>query len=349
MGWLPDDIFGISLYRFAAVVVGVVVLFLGVAYWYMFSMPGASHRGKLPPLSDAQVSAADRLRGHVEKLAGEIGVRNIDHPEAYRRAADYLIEQLESWGYSPKRRSFEVDGVETANIVVEKPGGKESAEIVVVGAHYDSVSSSPGADDNASGVASALELARRFRDVETRRTLRIVFFANEEAPYFGGPEMGSWRYARDARESGARIVSMFSLEMLGYYSTEVGSQKYPAGLSWIYPERGHFVAFVGNLWNRGLVASSISEFRRNGSFPSYGIAAPQFVPGISLSDHSAFWVHDFPAVMVTDTAFFRNDHYHRRSDTPETLDYERMARVVDGLEAVVAGQAKLVGSSMDGR
>jgi Zn-dependent M28 family amino/carboxypeptidase len=162
-----------------------------------------------------------------------------------------------------------------------------------------------------------------------------VAFANEEPPYSFGPEMGSWAWAKRARERGEAIRAMFSLEMLGYYRDAPGSQRYPAPLGLFYPDRAHFVAFVGDLGARGLVRRSIEAFRKNAQFPSEGVAAPAFIPGVTWSDHWSFGRHGYPAIMVTDTAFYRYPHYHLPSDTPDKLDYERMARVTIGLAAML--------------
>jgi Zn-dependent M28 family amino/carboxypeptidase len=200
------------------------------------------------------------------------------------------------------------------------------AAAVVVGAHYDTVPGSPGADDNASGVAVLIELSKMLAGI------RFVAFANEEAPYFLGPEMGSYVYAR---ERGKGVRAMFSLEMLGYYRDAPGSQTYPAPLGFFYPDRADFIAFVGDLGAIRLVRKAIGAFRRHASFPSEGLAAPAMIPGVSWSDHWSFRKHGYPAVMVTDTAFYRYPHYHLPSDTPEKLDYERMARVTMGLAAML--------------
>ncbi|MFB6375232.1 MAG: M28 family peptidase, partial [Bradymonadaceae bacterium] len=167
------------------------------------------------------------------------------------------------------------------------------------------------------------------------RTLRFVFFANEEAPYHHTDTMGSLRHARQSKADGESIVAMMSLEMLGYYTTEPGSQAYPPLLGWFYPDRGHFIGFVGNFSSRGIVKRAIGAFRDSVDFPSYGFAGPESVPGVGLSDHSSFWEVGYPALMVTDTAYNRNPHYHQPSDMPDTLDYGRFARVVDGLIGVV--------------
>ncbi len=319
--------------------VALVAVVVGLCGWkLMFGMPGESYRGELPPATDRQAELAERLRGHVERLAGEYPGRHPGSPD-YEAAREFIVAELEGMGYEPDLETFEARGFECANVVVEVGGEARSDEIVVVGAHYDAVRNSPGADDNASGVAGLLEVARAFADASPERTLRFVFFANEEAPYFWTDAMGSLRHARGAREAGESIVAMLSLEMLGYYTDEPGSQEYPPLLSWLYPDRGDFIGFVGNFSSRQVVKESIGIFRREVDFPSHGFAGPGFVPGVGLSDHSAFWMVDYPALMVTDTAFHRNPHYHLPSDRPETLDYGRFGRVVDGLEGVLEAWA----------
>ncbi len=200
---------------------------------------------------------------------------------------------------------------------------------IVVGAHYDSVPGSPGADDNASAVAVLLELAA------LKVPARFVAFANEEMPYSRTDEMGSLAFAKRARSRAEPVKAMFSLEMLGFYSDAPGSQKYPPLLDWFYPDRANFIAFVGDLGAWRLVKRSHSLFRKHSSFPSEWLAGPAFIPGIMDSDHWAFRACGYPAVMVTDTAYNRNPHYHRASDTPEQLDYERMAHVTLGLAGML--------------
>jgi Zn-dependent M28 family amino/carboxypeptidase len=178
-----------------------------------------------------------------------------------------------------------------------------------------------------------IELARLLE--KERLPVRFVAFANEEPPYFLGPDMGSWRWARRARERGETVRAMLSLEMLGYYRDAPGSQRYPPPLGLFYPDRADFIAFVGDLGARKLVRRSILSFRRHAKFPSQGVAAPSFIPGVTWSDHWSFRNHGFPAIMVTDTAFYRYPHYHLPSDTAEKLDYERLARVTLGLAAVI--------------
>jgi Zn-dependent M28 family amino/carboxypeptidase len=276
------------------------------------SMPGRSYSGPLPRLTSEEGALVVRLRTHVQSLARAERNQDLETPARYIEKA--LGERAAS-------HYFESAGRRVRNI-------EAGTGDIVVGAHYDTVPGSPGADDNASGVAVLIELAAMLR----HRSIRFVAFANEEAPYFLGPEMGSFVYAR---ERGAGVKAMFSLEMLGYYRDAPGSQTYPAPLGLFYPDRADFIAFVGDLGALGLVRKSIGAFRRNAKFPSEGLAAPSIIPGVSWSDHWSFRQHGYPAVMVTDTAFYRYPHYHLPSDTPEKLDYERMARVTLGLAAML--------------
>jgi Zn-dependent M28 family amino/carboxypeptidase len=210
---------------------------------------------------------------------------------------------------------------------------------MVIGAHYDSVQGSPGANDNASGVAAILALARAFARTTPTRTLRFVAFTNEEPPLFQTTHMGSRVYARRSRERGEKIVLMLSLETIGYYSDEPGSQHLLFPLNLIYPSTGNFIAFVSNVENGFLVRQLVGSFRQQAQFPSEGGALWGLIPGVGWSDHWAFWKEGFPAVMVTDTALFRYPAYHSNADRPEFVQYERMARVVSGLHAVIAEMA----------
>ena len=194
----------------------------------------------------------------------------------------------------------------------------------------------PGANDNASGVAATLALARRLAGQRFQRTLRFVLFANEENPYFHTELMGSLRHAAGCRARGENVVAMLSLESMGYYSDAAGSQRYPWPVGWFYPDRGEFIAFVANLASRSLVRQAIESFRDTRMLASEGAALPSGTPGVGWSDHWSFWQHDYPAIMVTDTAVFRDPNYHRASDHPKNLDYVRLARVTLGLERVLS-------------
>jgi Zn-dependent M28 family amino/carboxypeptidase len=301
-------------------------------------MPGRSYRGELPPLTEKEKDLAGRLRVHVEELAGRIGERNVGRPGALQDAAEYVRAVLQGLDLETGSQVYEVRGQTVENIDAEIRGTAEPGEIVIVGAHYDSAPGSPGADDNATGVAALMEIGRILRRGPGSRSVRLAAFVNEEPPFFHTDEMGSFRYARRCRDRCESVGAMFCLESLGYYSDEPGSQKYPPLFNLLYPDRGDFVGFVGNAASRSLVRDSIRVFRRTTAFPSEGIAAPALVTGVDFSDQWGFWEHGYRAVMITDTPIFRNPHYHQPSDTPEHVDYGRLARVVDGLARVV-GQA----------
>ncbi len=281
-----------------------------------------------------------RLRRHVQALAGEIGERHVWRPRALRAAAGYIRAQFEAAGLAVAAQAYEAHGVRCENLEVTIPGSQRASEIVLAGAHYDTVEGSPGADDNASGVAGLIEIARELRASAPARTLKLVAFVNEEPPFFYFGEMGSKVYARAARARGDDIRLMLSLEMLGCYRDELGSQAYPPLLKWFYPPRGNFIAFVSNLRSRRALAEFTRAFRAHCEFPSERLVSPGFVPGVSWSDQLSFWRAGYAGVMVTDTAFYRYPHYHRPSDTPERLRYPEMARVVQGLARALAALAQ---------
>jgi Zn-dependent M28 family amino/carboxypeptidase len=307
----------------------------------MTAVPGRSHSGPLPPLAPAQVQLAERLRDHVEAVAS--GPHNVAHPLELEQAALHIERALASFGYAPDRQLFEADGQEVRNIevVIEPDPAARDAKTLVVGAHYDSFDDAPGANDNGTGVAGVIELARLLSDLRGRSTIRIrlALFVNEEPPYFKTELMGSLVYARRLKASGEPVLGMFSLETLGFYSEEEGSQHYPPPLGLLYPTTGNFVAFVGLISSRPFLRATVASFRTLAAFPSVGGTAPAFIPGIDWSDHWSFEQVGIPGVMITDTAPFRYPHYHTTRDRPDKVDYQRLARVVTGLEQVIRSWA----------
>lgn len=316
----------------AAVVAGVLYLLYAAA----FAMPGARHRGPLPPPSAEEEALAGRLREHVEHLASVIGPR--DRPGPTREAAAYLEAQLAGLGYTVRSRPFEAYGHAHRNLEVELPG---EGPIVLMGAHYDSVRHSPGANDNASGCAALLEVARRLAGRGGERTLRLVWFAAEEPPFFDTEAMGSRAYARESAAAGEAFEAVFALDSLAYYSDAPSSQRYPPVLGLFFPERGDFLAFVSNFASRRLLKRSIAAFRSAVALPTEGVAAPASLPGVGWSDHASFWHHGYPGVLITDTALYRDPAYHHAEDTPERLDYLRLARVTRGLVRLLEETAGL--------
>jgi hypothetical protein len=321
------------------VVVLLLVIAVAALLWASTSMPGRSYRGLLAPATEAQKALAAELRRDVQALCKN-GPRSVFAPASLRAAAVYIERAFRAAGYEVDEQEYTVETVVCQNLGVEVRGTSKADEIVLIGAHYDSVDESPGADDNASGVASMLALARRMRDAKPARTIRFVAFTNEEPPHFKTGQMGSYRYARRSNERGEKIVAMLSLESMGYYQTGAKTQRYPPPLDRLYPDTADFIAFAGNLGSGELVRRCVATVRARGNFPVEGAALPEVIQEIGWSDQWSFWQFGAKGLMVTDTALFRNPNYHRSSDTPETLDYGRMARVVEELQPVIEELAR---------
>jgi Zn-dependent M28 family amino/carboxypeptidase len=284
----------------------------------------------------ADAEMVRRLKGHVTMLAQTIGQRNVLQRQGYKEAAAYLTQQLDAQGYEVHRQDYRTsDKRPSSNFWVERAGGQGG--VLVVGAHYDSLlSGTPGADDNASGCASVLELARLLKDSKQGPTVRLALFANEEPPYFQTEDMGSLVLARKFLADRVEVLGMISMESIGYYCDEPNSQHFPPGVSG-YPDRGNFAAFVSDLSSKTFMERCLKGFQQARTIPAQGLAAPGMVEGISWSDHWSFSKCGFPAFMITDTAPFRNPNYHMSTDTPDTLDYERLAAVVEGTRQMILG------------
>lgn len=310
----------------SALGVTVLAVLCATALCCVTKMPGPSEPMSPPPESEPSLGALQsRLEAQVNEIAGKIGPRYLGRDNGgLELARDYIEAQFREMGYSPRRQEVPTDEGIAHNIEVEVIGQGAKSEIVVFGAHYDTEPGTPGADDNASGVAALLELARALRRVSLSRTLRFVAFANEEPPYFQTERMGSVVYARRCQARGENIVAMLSLEMLGYFSEQPGSQKYPDLIGWRFPDIGNFLAVVSDLGAVSFVRGVVGDLRSMGSLPVEGVALPSSVPGVWWSDHYGFRQAGYDAAMVTDTALFRNPHYHEQSDTPSTLDYRRL-------------------------
>ncbi len=323
------------------IVVGVPagIMIIGMGSLFLFSdisQPETPQADRVGGSLRAPVNEVD-LRRWVNRLSVDIAARPGGDVTKSRIAAKWIESELSevNMGYRPKVRIFEESEAEYRNVEAELPGATKPGEIVVVGAHYDSVSGCPGANDNATGVAAMLAIAQAFTGTENVRTLRFVAFANEEPPFFRTDAMGSLVYARACKRRGEKIVAMISLESLGYYSDEPNSQRFPPGLRKFYPDTGNFVGIVGDENSRPLVETFYRSFRRVSDFPVQKAALPADLPGIGWSDHWSFWQCGYPALMVTDTAPYRYPHYHKPSDTPDKVDFPRYSLVVKGLAGAV--------------
>lgn len=299
------------------------------------SMPGKSHEGPLEELDEVEQEIAENSLAVVTTMAVDIGERSINTPNELNACADFIETSFRELGYDVVRQPFEYRGIRMYNLIAELPGTTRPDEVFVLGAHYDTVIGTPGADDNATGVAALLEHARLLKDLKLSRTVRFVAFGNEENNGDGPYVMGSYHYAKACHEAGDNIVGMISLEMLGCYKDTEGSQLYPFPFSLFYPKAGSFIGFVGNIASAEFVKSVVAKFRETTKFPSEGACPPEKFSDISRSDHSSFWYFGYPALMATDTSNFRYEHVHMPEDTPDKVDFPKMARVVNGILKVV--------------
>jgi hypothetical protein len=290
----------------------------------------------------ASTDLAARLRGHVVAIAS--GEHNTATPAALERVARHIETTLVAEGYRVHRQEYRAGGVAVRNIEVSLANvqsGARPERIFIVGAHYDSAQGAPGANDNGSGTAAVLELARLLKGMHPSQgtELKFVFFVNEEPPWFMGADMGSMRHASALRRDNQNVEGALILETIGYFSSVAGSQQLPPGLEGRYPDTGNFIAFVGTRESSGLVAQALAAFRAGSDFPAEGLAAPAYVQGVTLSDHASYNRFGYPALMITDTAFLRYPYYHTAEDTPDKLDYRSLARVVTGLSHTIVALA----------
>jgi hypothetical protein len=281
-----------------------------------------------------------RLQQHVRAIASR--EHNTAKPEALEQSARYIEAALAAEGYPVRRQEYTWDGQRVRNLEVSlsNPGQARGPDrIIIVGAHYDSAPGSPGANDNGSGAAALLELARILKTVTPRKgtELKLVFFVNEEPPHFMTEGMGSWRHAKDLHERGQNVEAALILETIGYYTNARNSQRYPFGLAPFYPNAGNFIGFVGTLGSSGLVRKTLDAFRAASRFHAEGLAAPGFIEGVTWSDHTSYNRFGYQALMITDTAHLRYPHYHTAQDTPDKLDYPSIAHIVEGMARVIEG------------
>lgn len=287
------------------------------------------------PLEGNQQANKEILRQHVEKLAASDPPRNFAYPESLKKTAEYIVQKFEESGLKAEMPSFKIRKNTYYNVVTEL--GPKEGEAIVIGAHYDVCDDLPGADDNASGTAGLLELARMLAPIQDKLTRPVILVAYtlEEPPNFRAPTMGSVFHAKSMKEAGRTIKLMLSIEMIGYFKDEPDSQKYPLpAFKLLYPTVGNFISIIGRPNEFWIMRQAKAIFMSATDIPTYTANVPAAVPGVDYSDHLSYWNLGYPAVMVTDTAFMRNENYHKATDLPDTLDYERMAEVVNGIFAI---------------
>jgi Zn-dependent M28 family amino/carboxypeptidase len=322
----------------ALVIAAVLAAVLLFALHRVVRIPDVSSRGTTRALTAEDLALRASLMRDVATLASH-SQRNALDMRALAQSAEFIEASFHAAGLEPQRQAFHAGDVDYANVFAIVKGTTRPDEIVVIGAHYDSVFDSPGADDNASGVAGMLAVAHALAKHPADRTIHFVAFATEEPPFFRSMEMGSYHYAKSLHERRANVVGMLSVESIGYYSSKPRSQRYPAFLGRFFPAVADFIGVVGNLQSRGLAQRCAATFGRNG-VPVEAAALPSLVPEAGWSDQWSFWEFGYRAVMVTDTALFRNANYHTPDDTPDTLDYDQMTRVVVALTDVARELAR---------
>jgi Zn-dependent M28 family amino/carboxypeptidase len=321
-------------------VYGLLLAFLaGFLVWAYKAMVDIRPEVQRPSLDAQAWQGIDELepllKAHIVILADEIGPRNIFIPDKLNAAADYIRTYWKKLGYEVRAQTFSVQNVACQNLAIEIPGKSKPEEIVLVGAHYDTVSWAPGANDNGSAVAALLELSRLFSTESPSRTLRFVAFTNEEPPFFKTGSMGSLVYAKACQEKKENIVGMLCLETMGYYRDAPKTQRYPVPFSFFYPDKGNFIAVVGNLRSKPLVKSFTRHFMEESDFPVECVATFGFLTGIDWSDHWSFWHCGYPAIMITDTALFRYPYYHSSEDTSDKITHYQIGRVTYGVFRVL--------------
>jgi len=274
------------------------------------------------------------LRAHVLALTGTPQPRSYQSMRSLNATADYIAAQLKSAGIETTAQEYTVRGKSFRNLIGRIDAG--TPKRALLGAHYDVWGLGPGADDNASGIAGLIELARllKSREASLRHSVEIIAYTNEEPPFFATAQMGSYIHAQSVRRQKDEIAYMMVLEMIGYYSSQAGSQSYPLdAMRQLYPSSGNFIAIVGNMTSAQQVVRIRDAVRQHAAIGCESLIAPPGLQGVDFSDHRNYWDLGIEAVMVTDTAFYRNPHYHKRTDRPDTLDYDKMAEVVQGLAA----------------
>ncbi len=319
----------------AVIVLGTMAAFYWRVTWHL--MPGQSFKGPLPGLSPEEASTRDFLSGHLDVLAKQIGERNSVKYSELQKSADYITEQFVKFGYVPRFQEFDAEGKKYKNIEVELPGSDFNLAKVIVGAHYDSAIGSPGANDDASGIACLLELARSLHGKQNARTVKIVALANGEAPFQATQNSGSYHYAQLAKSASAKIKGMLSLDEIGYYTDSPDSEKLPVSIFSYYPAEGNFVMVVADSQSANLCRDTVAEFRAHTKFPIEGIICqtstnPQ---GMIGADHCQFWNAGYPAVMLTDTGFDRYPNVHSQLDNLSQVDTDKLSRVTGGIKSVV--------------
>lgn len=332
-------------HRVLSLIVAVAIVFLGFSYWYIIRCEGSWQGVPMEDGMRGELGAfEDLLRADVSFLSETLGPRNPSHYRSLAAAAEWIEDRWESQGYEVKRQTFLVEGKECANLEIEIPGRRIPSEIVLVGAQYDTWPDSPGANNNAGGVAVLLKLSDMLKEQLPDRTIRLVAFTTQEPPYDNTESMGSLRYARRCKERGENIRVMLCMDAIGVYKQDPGTQKLPFPFSLFYPDRGNFLAFIADLQSRAFVVETTRGFKKGSSFPIEAGSAPKWVKGVCWSDHASFWKYGYRGIQITDTGAFRSSSHTTSDDTMEKIDFSALARITVGMFSSILELATIHGS-----
>ncbi len=315
------------------------IAFLFFSYWYMMRCEGHWKGEPLEKQMKAELSEMkEGMESDIEYLQ-KLGPRNSENDTSYKQlrlCEEWIRQKWESQGYVVKKYTYSVKGKEYSNLEIDIKGRIAPTEIIIISAQYDTLPDSPGANNNGSGIAILFQLSQLLRKHTPDRTLRFLNFVNEEDPFFGTEMMGSYQYAKRSYELREDIKAMLSLDALGIYVDRPGSQKYPFPFSMFYPDRGNFLAFIGDFSSRKYVVQTTRGFKKGSSFSIQAGVVPKWVEGAGWSDHLSFWKFGYPGIMVTDTGGFRSSSHTTKEDTMEKLNFEAMSRIVIGMYCAIA-------------
>jgi Zn-dependent M28 family amino/carboxypeptidase len=322
----------------------LILVVLGIfAYWYLIDCEGEWQGETLEKQEKIDLNLiGSELQSDIAYLQN-LGPRNSESLINYqqlRKCEEWIVEKWKSQGYLPTRHSAAVEGKEYYNIVIEIPGTVTPSEIVIISAQYDTLPDSPGANNNGSGVATLFQLSKLIRNFRPRRTVRLIEFVNEEDPFWGTDKMGSYIYAKNCYNRNEDIKVMLSLDAIGIYKNSSGTQNLPFPFSLFYPDRGNFLAFIGNISSRPYVKAVTAGFKKGSSFPIAAGVAPEWVDGVTWSDHYSFWKFGYPAVQITDTGGFRSASHTTKDDTMEKISFNALSRVVVGMYSALIDLAQ---------
>lgn len=321
-----------------------VVGFLGFALWYTTMCEGTWDGTPLEVARARELTVMEAgLRADVAYLSRTLGPRNPKHYDGLVAAADWIRARWASLGYEVREQAFDVEGKECVNLEVEIAGRAAPDEIVLLGAQYDTWPDSPGANNNGGGVAVLLRVSELLRDHQPDRTIRLVAFTTQEPPYSNTASMGSLHYARRSRERGENIRVMMSMDAIGVYKHEPGTQSLPFPFSLLYPDRGNFLGFIADLPTRSLLVETTRGFKKGSAFPIEAGSVPRWVEGASWSDHASFWRYGYRGIQITDTGAFRSASHTTSDDTMEKMDFVALARITMGMYGAMVELSSLGG------